>query len=215
MCPETSLPKAGGGHLARALCSDSKWQRVIVPGQLERGPQLQTGPKCYLRSIPQHWAENQSPSSPKKVLMWGFRKPGKGWASPMVKKRRCGEKDDEGSCHHSWWWPLWGRCWGRVSGNPSRAGHSAPLPSAARTVTGAPQGSATLLAMPEPAPPPELGTCPQKAPGLQHWPPGCSICPELLTAPELIHSFRRRIINENWITNTELVFLQGHESKLW
>lgn len=88
----------------------------LYPGQPER---LQTGPECNLRAIPQHWAENQSSSSPKNVIVWGFRKPGKGWASTVVKER-CEEK---GCCHHSWW----GRCWSTTFRNPPRAGDFDPL----------------------------------------------------------------------------------------
>lgn len=160
ICPETSQPKTGDGahcqgavfklQMAGSDCTQGNWSGVLG---------LQTAPKCYLRSTPQHWADRQSSSTPKKLVEWGVRKPGKGWPLSTV------VKDDKGCCHHSWWWPRWGRCWSRVFIKPSRAGHFDLLPSAAMTVTRAPQGfpnPALLLAMPDPAPPPELSCIPKR-----------------------------------------------------
>lgn len=164
ICPETSQPKTGG----RAHCQGAVFQLQMAGSDCTQGNWggvlgLQTGPKCYVWSTPQYWAEIQSSRSPKKLVVWEVRKPGKGWALSAV------VKDDKQCCHHSWWWPWWGRCWSTVFRKPSRAGHFDFLSSAAITVTWAPQGfpnPALLPAVPDPAPPPELVMCPQKPPGL-------------------------------------------------
>lgn len=154
MCPETlSIPKLEVGSMVRVLCSDSKGQGVIVP----RASGEAAHRARVLRATPQHWAENQSSSSPQKVTVWGF----------ML---HCGDRDvsrkgaaiPAGDGH-------WGRCWSRAFRNPSGAGHFDPLPRAVMTVTGDPQGFPNpplLLAMPDPAPPPELALGPQSTPGL-------------------------------------------------
>lgn len=184
------------GTLPGSCVQTPNGREWLYPGHLERGPQAADRSKVLSQIHTSTLSWESKPSSPKKLLMWGSRKPGKGWV-PLWWKRRCGEKD-EVCCRHSWWWPLWGRCWSTVFRNPSRAGHFDPLPSAAMTVTGAPQGFPNLLAMLDPAPPPELVMCPQKTPGLQHRPPGCSTYPKLFILPELKHYFRKmRLTNEN------------------
>lgn len=49
-----------------------------------------------------------------------------------------------------------------------------------------------------------------------------ALASRVLHLPKAVHSswaevlfYEKGIINENWKTNTELVSLQGHESKLW